>query len=142
MISPRVRRLFVISLAVLGVAPLVAQTPQAARPPALTEDAIWGTREFASDLVSPTWMKDGAAYTTIDADSAGHTDIYRVDSVSGRRVLLVRGAELVPPGARQPVSIEEYRFSTDGAKLVILTVAMAVWFRVRMATFRVLGLPT
>src|SRR5207244_3198529 len=90
MISSRFRRLFVISLAVLGVAPLVAQSPQAAAPPALTVHAIWGTREFASDLVSPTWMKDGAAYTTIDADSAGRTDLYRVDAVSGRLVAFVR----------------------------------------------------
>ena len=141
MISPRVRRLFVISLAVLGVAPLVAQTPQAAAPPALTVHAIWGTREFASDLVSPTWMKDGAAYTTIDADSAGRTDLYRVDAVSGRRVLLVRGADLVPPGAQQPVSIEEYRFSADGAKLLIFTDAARVWRQNTKGTYYVWDLP-
>src|SRR5256885_13697948 len=141
MISPRFRRLFVISLAVLGVAPLVAQSPQAAAPPALTVHAIWGTREFASDLVSPTWMKDGAAYTTIDADSAGRTDLYRVDAVSGRRVLLVRGADLVPPGAQQPVSIEEYRFSADGAKLLIFTDAARVWRQSTKGTFYVWDLP-
>src|SRR5437899_8605336 len=141
MISPRVRRLFVISLAVLGVAPLVAPTPQAAAPTALTVHAIWGTREFASDLVSPTWMKDGAAYTTIDADSAGRTDLYRVDAVSGRRVLLVRGADLVPPGAQQPVSIEEYRFSADGAKLLIFTDAARVWRQNTKGTYYVWDLP-
>src|SRR2546428_2327955 len=141
MISPRSCRLFVISLAVLGVAPLVAQTPQAAAPPALTVHAIWGTREFASDLVSPTWMKDGAAYTTIDADSAGRTDLYRVDAVSGRRVLLVRGADLVPPGAQQPVSIEEYRFSADGAKLLIFTDAARVWRQSTKGTYYVWDLP-
>src|SRR2546426_1693540 len=121
MLSSRLRRLFVVTLAVLCAAPLVAQTPQAASPPALTVHTIWGTREFASDLVSPTWMKDGAAYTTIEPDSAGRTDLYRVDAASGRRALLVRGADLVPPGAQQPVSIEEYRFSADGAKLLIFT---------------------
>src|SRR5881409_2293655 len=137
MISPRVRRLFVISLAVLGVAPLVAQTPQAAAPPALTVHSIWGTREFASDLVAPTWMKDGTAYTTTREDSAGHTDLYRVDALSGKTKLVVRGTDLVPPGAQQPVAIEEYSFSKDGAKLLIFTNSARVWRQKTKGTYYV-----
>jgi len=91
--------LFPVALAVLLAGSLVAQATQA---PVLTVHSIWGTREFASDLVSPTWTKDGAAYTTIETDSAGHTDLYRVDAVSGRKERLVRGADLVPPGQRSP----------------------------------------
>ena len=106
--------LFPVALAVLLAGSLVAQATQA---PVLTVHSIWGTREFASDLMSPTWTKDGAAYTTIETDSAGHTDLYRVDAVSGRKERLVRGADLVPPGAALPVAIEEYRFSSDGTRL-------------------------
>src|SRR5256712_11283944 len=135
---PLRRCLAVLCLVVICAGPLVAQAAQA---PALTVHTIWGTREFASDLVSPTWMKDGAAYTTIEADSAGRTDLYRVDAVSGRRVLLVRGADLVPPGAQQPVSIEEYRFSADGAKLLIFTDAARVWRQNTKGTYYVWDLP-
>src|SRR5205823_9284146 len=98
------RRLCLVVVAVLHPAPLVAQGVQA---PALTVHSIWGTREFASDLVSLTWMKDGTAYTTTQTDSAGHTDLYRVDALSGKTQLLLRGTELVPPGAQQPIARSE-----------------------------------
>src|SRR5213595_3132529 len=118
------RRLCLVVVAVLHPAPLVAQGVQA---PALTVHSIWGTREFASDLVSLTWTKDGTAYTTVETDSAGRTDLYRVDALSGKQERLVRGADLVPPGASQPVAVEEYRFSSDGARLLVFTNSARVW---------------
>src|SRR5437867_4168140 len=126
--------LFPVALAVLLAGSLVAQATQA---PVLTVHSIWGTREFASDLVSPTWTKDGTAYTTIETDSAGHTDLYRVDAVSGKQERLVRGVDLVPPGAAQPVAIEEYRFSSDGARLLIFTNSARVWRQNTKGTYYV-----
>jgi len=128
------RRLCLVVVAVLHPAPLVAQGVQA---PALTVHSIWGTREFASDLVSLTWMKDGTAYTTTQTDSAGHTDLYRVDALSGKTQLLLRGTELVPPGAQQPIAIEEYRFSTDGMRLLIFTNSARVWRQNTKGTYYV-----
>src|SRR5438046_8225854 len=110
--------LFPVVLAFLLGGSLVAQATQA---PVLTVHTIWGTREFASDLVSPTWTKDGAAYTTIEPDSAGHMDLYRVDAVSGKRERLVRGVDLVPAGATPPVRLEGYRSSSDGRSSVRFT---------------------
>src|SRR5216117_3826969 len=130
--------LFPVALAVLLAGSLVAQATQA---PVLPVHSIWGTREFASDLVSPTWTKDGAAYTTIETDSAGHTDLYRVDAVSGRKERLVRGADLVPPGAALPVAIEEYRFSSDGTRLLIFTNSARVWRQSTKGTYYVWDLP-
>ncbi|OLC02075.1 MAG: hypothetical protein AUH78_22215 [Gemmatimonadetes bacterium 13_1_40CM_4_69_8] len=128
------RRLCLVALAVLLAGPLGAQGAQA---PALTVHSIWGTREFASDLVAPTWMKDGTAYTTTREDSAGHTDLYRVDALSGKTQLVVRGTDLVPPGAQQPVAIEEYSFSKDGAKLLIFTNSARVWRQNTKGTYYV-----
>ncbi len=71
-------------------------------------------------------MKDGKAYTTLD-DASGNSDLYRVDALTGRKDLLLRAADLVPPGARQPVTIEEYSFSADGSKLLIFTNSARVW---------------
>ena len=123
MIPRHARPLFALAVVLLN-APFAAQAIQA---PALSVHAIWGTREFASDLASLQWTKDGAAYTTVDEDSAGNSDLYRVDAVSGKKELLVRGADLVPPGARKPIAIEEYRFSADGARLLIFTNTVRVW---------------
>src|SRR5213076_3347396 len=41
--------------------------------------------------------------------------------------LLVRGADLVPPGGGKPIVIEEYRFSGDGTKLLLFTNSARVW---------------
>jgi len=126
--------LFPVALAVLLAGPPVAQATQA---PVLTVHSIWGTREFASDLVSLTWTKDGTAYTTVETDSAGRTDLYRVDALSGKQERLVRGADLVPPGASQPVAVEEYRFSSDGARLLVFTNSARVWRQNTKGTYYV-----
>src|SRR5256712_10630075 len=124
MISPAVRRCIVVCTVALLAGPLAAQGVPAR--PSLPVHTIWGTRDFASDLVSLAWMKDGKAYTTLD-DASGNSDLYRVDALTGKKDLLLRAADLVPPGARQPVTIEEYSFSADGSKLLIFTNTARVW---------------
>ncbi len=124
MIAASIRRFSTVCAVVLFAGPLAAQGVQA---PLLTVHTIWGAGEFASDLVDVAWMKDGKSYTTLDDDASGNKDLYRVDAVTGKKDVLVRGAELVPPGARQPVHIEEYSFSADGSKLLIFTNSARVW---------------
>src|SRR5437764_10870994 len=80
-------------------------------------------------------MKDGTAYTTIDEDASGNTDLYRVDAVTGAKRLLVRGADLVPGGGRHPVAIEEYRFSGDESKVLVFTNSVRVWRQNTKGTF-------
>ncbi|HEX4601350.1 MAG TPA: S9 family peptidase [Gemmatimonadales bacterium] len=109
---------------------------QGAPAPPFTVHAIWGTRAFAGDLVSAEWMKDGRAYTVLE-DTAGGTDLYRVDALTGKRDVLVRGADLVPSGSREPIKIEEYRFSTDGSKLLIFANSSRVWRQNTKGTFYV-----
>jgi dipeptidyl-peptidase-4 len=41
--------------------------------------------------------------------------------------MLIRGAELVPPEASEPISIESYAFSPDRSKLLIFTNSVRVW---------------
>jgi len=119
-----VRPSFAVAAVLFLTPPLAAQEAAA---PALTVHAIWATREFASDLASLQWTADGTAYTTSDEDSTGNTDLYRVDAVSGKRERLVRGADLVPPGAQKAIAIEEYKFSADGTKLLVFTNSARVW---------------
>src|SRR5881392_1362827 len=112
--------------------PLLAQGVPAAP---LAVHTIWGSREFASDLVELSWMKDGKAYTTLDEDASGNTDLYRVDALTGTKQLLVRGADLVPAGGGHPVTIEEYRFSGDASKLLVFTNSVRVWRENTKGTF-------
>src|SRR6266513_3158269 len=134
MVSAALRR-FIAVCVVIRLAdplPLAAQGVQA---PPLTVHAIWGSHEYASDLVEVAWMKDGKAYTAIEEDATGNTDLYRVDAVSGTKQLLVRGADLVPPGGGKPIAIEQYRFSTHGSKLLVFTNSARVWRQNTKGTF-------
>src|SRR5213080_676180 len=117
---------------VFPAGPLLAQGLPAAP---LAVHTIWGSREFASDLVELSWMKDGKTYTTVDEDASGNTDLYRVDAVTGAKQLLVRGADLVPAGGGHPVTIEEYRFSGDASKLLVFTNSVRVWRENTKGTF-------
>ena len=132
MVSAAVRRFVTVCAVIRLVGPLAAQGVQA---PPLTVHSIWGSREYASDLVDVTWMKDGKAYTAIEEDASGNTDLYRVDALTGTKQLLVRGADLVPPGGGKPIRIEEYRFATDGSKLLLFTNSARVWRQNTKGTF-------
>src|SRR5947208_929580 len=134
MVPSAVRRFLAGCAVVAFVEPLAAQGVQA---PPLTVHAIWGSREYASDLVDITWMKDGKAYTAIEQDASGNTDLYQVDALTGMKRLLVRGADLVPPGGGKPIVIEEYRFSGDGSKLLLFTNSARVWRQNTKGTFYV-----
>src|SRR5881409_1253666 len=134
MVPSAVRRFLAVCAVIAFVEPLAAQGVQA---PPLTVHAIWGSREYESDLVDITWMKHGKAYTAIEQDASGNTDLYQVDALTGTKQLLVRGADLVPPGGGKPIVIEEYRFSTDGSKLLVFTNSARVWRQNTKGTFYV-----
>jgi dipeptidyl-peptidase-4 len=115
--------------ALLIVRPLAAQE--------LNVHTIWGSPDFTSDEVELTWTSDGTAYTSIEEDASGYTDLYRIDALTGARRLLVREGDLVPAGGGRPVSIEQYRFSGDGSKVLIFTNSVRVWRQNTKGTFYV-----
>src|SRR5437660_10457637 len=116
MVPSAVRRFLAGCAVVAFVEPLAAQGVQA---PPLTVHAIWGSREYARDLVDITWMKDGKAYTAIEQDASGNTDLYQLDALTGTKQLLVRGADLVPPGGGTPLAREEYCCSGGGSDVLL-----------------------
>ena len=132
MVSRSVRPLFLVVCTAFLCSALPAQVGQT---PSLTVQAIWGSPEFAGDSVVLAWAPDGKTYTTVEEDTAGGTDLYRVDAASGAKQLLVRGRDLVPPGATRPIGIEEYSFSEDGTKLLIFTNSARVWRQNTKGTF-------
>jgi len=134
MVSAAVRRFVAVCVLIQLAESLAAQGVQA---PPLTVHAIWGSHEYASDLIEVAWMKDGKAYTAIEEDATGNTDLYRVDALSGAKQLLVRGTDLVPPGGGKPIAIEQYRFSADGSKLLVFTNSARVWRQNTKGTFLV-----
>ena len=101
-------------------APLAAQDVQ------LSNETIWGSNAFASQLVAITWAPDGEHFTHVRPASSG-TDLIRVDARTGVEEVLVRGFDLVPAGESEPIAIEGYSFSSDRTKLLIFTNSARVW---------------
>lgn len=108
-----------VCTAAVWVAPLAAQQP-------LTVERIWGSDEFQSDLVSVRWAPDGRYFSHVEATPAG-TDLYLTEATTGARQRLVDGTDLLPPGANEPIRIEDYEFSADRSKVLIFTNSVRVW---------------
>jgi dipeptidyl-peptidase-4 len=97
-----------------------------ASPLDLTVHRIFGTRDFANRLEDIQWLRDGSAYTIL-ASVGGETNLYRVNPVAGDSTLLVRGRDLVPPGAFDPLDVDDYELSRDGTKVLFYTNSVRVW---------------
>ena len=108
----------------------------------LTLQNIYRTDTFSPRELDLQWTDDGRAYTVIETDDAGRTDLYRVDAVSGRRELIVHGADLVPPDGDDPIAIGSYQFAPDGSKLLIATDVVKIWRRSEKARYYVWDLET
>lgn len=121
----RLRRAVVVALtvAVLPVA-LSAQDPGR-----LTLDRLYSSAEFRSQTFGPArWLEGGAAYTTLEPGAGGKgQDIVRYDTEKATRTVLVSAAQLTPAGAREPLTIEDYDWSPDLAKVLIFTESRPVW---------------
>jgi dipeptidyl-peptidase-4 len=74
------------------------------------------------------WLPDGSSYTTVEESADGNgRDIIRYDAASGARSVLISSKQLVAPGTSQPMSIDNYVWSSDGKRLLIFTNSKKVW---------------
>lgn len=124
----RIRRIPIVLLIVLLVAPIFAQ--QAARQAdqsLLTLDTIFSYG--ARSLGWHQWQADGSGYLMLEPSSAnrGALDLVRYDAASGARTVLVAAQSLIPTGAPSPLVIEEFTLSADNKRLLIFTNSARVW---------------
>jgi dipeptidyl-peptidase 4 len=125
------------TLAVILVAAATLAEAQAVAPVAGLDraglDAELG-RIFQAGLYNPPtfgparWLPDGSAYSTVEPSPAGGaSDIVRYDAATGARSVLVPGARLLPPGRTTALTINDYAWSADGARLLVFTNTVKVW---------------
>ncbi|MFQ5742711.1 MAG: S9 family peptidase [Acidobacteriota bacterium] len=120
-------RCWVALLLLVAVAPALAA--QTADPSLLTLERLFSSRDFSPQRFGPArWLEDGSGYTTLEkSETAAGRDIVRYQPRSGRREVLVAAAHLVPAGTSEPLTIDDYRWSEDGHKLLIYTNSKRVW---------------
>lgn len=106
---------------------------------------IFRDRAYAEPRFGPArWWPDGTCYTLVEAAPPPDrgSDIVRYDTATGQRRVLVAGARLVPDGATTPLTIADYRWSDDGAYLLVFTNTRRVWRQHTRGDYWVLHLPT
>jgi dipeptidyl-peptidase-4 len=127
------RRASLIAMAILSAAlalPLPTAAQAKATDPILTLDRIFASREFSAERFGPArWTSDGESYTALEpsAEATGGRDLVLYRAETGKREVLVSAARLIPPGASEPLSIENYDWSPDGQVLIIFTNSKRVW---------------
>ena len=126
----RVQTLTLLSLlALVQVVPL-AQPAETRRRLDEQIGQIFASGTYAVPRFGPArWLADGTAYTTVEksADRDDAWDIVRYDAATGARTILIAGTRLLPPGAKSPLSIDDYAWSRDGRRLLLFTNTRKVW---------------
>ena len=111
---------------------VAAAAPAAAQPPVdpakLTLDRIFASEEFRGDRVPAVRWLAGGAYTSTQPSKAhkGASDLVRVDA-AGKVEVLVPAEKLLPPNAKEPLSVQGYELSKDLDLVLIYTNSAKVW---------------
>ena len=115
------RRAIIVSILALATTTITAQ------PPALDDAlrAIFERKEFEVQSPGPTaWLDGGTRYTAIHKSTR---DLVAYDTATGTEQILVPASALVLPGAKEPMDIDEYAWSSDKSKLLLFTNTRKVW---------------
>src|ERR1700684_1983084 len=111
----------------LATAPLHAQVSQ-------ESDQLLHRMDVSPDfhvqhLRAARWRDDGVFYPTVEASSAAKDarDIFRYQTATGEREVLVSAAKLIPSGSKVPLAIENYAWSKGKARLLLYTNSAPVW---------------
>jgi len=75
------------------------------------------------------WLGNGDFYLAIEnsIDTPGGTDIVRYATATGARDIFIAAAKMIPAGAKAPLTVESYKFSPDGKRVLIFTNSKTVW---------------
>ena len=97
----------------------------------LSVDRIFKNKEFSSKGFSARWSDDGSEYLYLKEPEGGQKgkDVRSFNVLTNKESILVKAASLIPPNNNNPLIVEGYAFSNDGAYLLIYTNSKRVWRR-------------
>ena len=123
-------------LLALGTTPIVSTIGRAAEAgstnapsPLLTIERIFKGGEFGGEGFGGHWLEDSSGYVTWEKPASGGPgqDLVRHDPATDKRDVLLAASELIPAGKTQPLSVDDYAWSTDRSKVLIYTNSKKVW---------------
>jgi dipeptidyl-peptidase 4 len=91
-------------------------------------DAIFNKHQFEERHLQLAWMNHGDSYTVVEpAPNGSGFELAAYDTATGKRRVLVSAADLTPAGAKTPLDIAAYTWSSDESKLLVFTNTRRVW---------------
>jgi len=124
------KRLYFFAIALIILFACAPQQGQEKDSSLLTLERIYSSDEFRSERFGPArWLKERNGYTTLERSKSNKEgrDIVLYDAESGEREILVPASRLIPKEEKEPLSISNYDWSSDGKKLLIFTNTKRVW---------------
>jgi dipeptidyl-peptidase-4 len=75
------------------------------------------------------WLGNGDYYLAIEnsKETPGGTDIVRYATSTGARDIFIAASKMIPAAARTPLTVEGYKISPDGKRILIFTNSRTVW---------------
>lgn len=128
--------ILLVVLLALGTTSLVSIIGRAAEPgstnapsPLLTVERIFKGSEFGGEGFGGHWLEDSSGYVTWEKPGNGGPgqDLVRHHPTTDKRDILLAASELIPAGKTQPLSVDDYSWSTDRSKVLIYTNSKKVW---------------
>src|ERR1041384_7271425 len=119
------RRIQLLPIFLLLILPVFAQ--QQSDPSLLTVDSLFTYRTRSLGPVQ--WQNDGSGYLALEPSPTkkNFLDIVRYDVATGDRTVKVSAEKLMPAGATDPLSVEEFSMTGDEQKILIFTESARVW---------------
>jgi len=108
--------------------PRVAAAQQPVDRTTVTMDRLFGSRDFYGGP-EPTisWGPRGDRYTSLEPGARDVSDIVRYSAATGQREVVASASRLIPRGDSVPLDVEDVRWSSDGARLLLFTNSARVW---------------
>ncbi|MGH9744509.1 MAG: S9 family peptidase [Candidatus Acidiferrales bacterium] len=93
---------------------------------------LFASSDFEVKTFGPArWLDGGEFYTTVEPSVAVHEkgakDVVRYETATGKRDVLISASQLIPPGAKSPLTIDDYAWSNDKSRALIFTNTAQVW---------------
>ncbi len=115
------------ALAVCAVLAAGAQQADSLRALDAQLERIFQAREYEVPRFGPAkWLAGGDAYTVLEPNAAGGSEIVRYEAATGARSVIVAAARLMPSG-QKPLDVHDYAWSVDGRRLLVSTNTRRVW---------------
>src|ERR1051326_8048216 len=123
------RKSLVLALVASFFFPLRGRAVEPPDPGLLTLDRIFSPEFGGEHFGQVHWLKDGAAYTKLEASARvrSASDLVAYDPATNKRTVVVAADRLKPNPQAPPLYPEDFTWSKDGGKLLIFTNSQRVW---------------